>query len=111
MQVLRTVVWIVATAVLVAFISMNWDKAPVNLWPLEDGDYLHFQWPVGMIALVFFLLGFVPMWLLNRTNLWRLNRRIGSLEHCIRITAAADPPDDEKLETDDEPRPEGTHEP
>ena len=34
MQFLRTALWVVLTALLVAFIAINWDKAPVNLWPL-----------------------------------------------------------------------------
>jgi len=111
MQFLRTALWIAATAILVAFIAMNWNKASVNLWPLEAGNYIHFQWPVGVIALIFFMLGFTPMWFLNRTNIWRLNRRIGALENSIRITAAAKPPADEDPETRDETRPEGPHEP
>ena len=110
MQVLRTALWIAVTAILVAFIAMNWARAPVNLWPLEDGNYLHFQWPVGVIALVFFLFGFVPMWAVNRTNTWRLQRRIAALENSLRITAAAEPPVEPLAETGPEPRPDGPHE-
>ena len=90
MQPLRTIVWVVITAILVAFIAMNWDKAPVNIWPLEE-DYLHFEWPVGFIALVFFLLGLVPMWLFHRAARWRLTRRIAALETSLRAAAAAPP--------------------
>ena len=86
----RTVVWIVITAILVSFIAMNWERAPVNFWPLED-SYLRFEWPVGVIALLFFLLGLVPMWLLHRAGRWRLNRRISALENSVRATAAAAP--------------------
>jgi lipopolysaccharide assembly protein A len=106
MQFLRTALWIVATAILVAFIAMNWDKAPVNLWPLEDGDFIHYNWPVGFIALVFFLLGFGPMWFINRTNRWRLTRRITSLENSIRITAAVEAPAEERSDAEAEPKPE-----
>jgi len=87
MQIVRTVVWILITAILVAFMAMNWDRAPVNFWPLED-SYLRFEWPVGIIALFFFLLGLVPMWLLHRAGRWRLNRRISALENSVRATAA-----------------------
>jgi lipopolysaccharide assembly protein A len=111
MQYLRTVSWIVVTALLVAFISINWDKAPVNLWPLEDSNYVHFRWPVGFIALIFFLLGFVPMWFINRTNTWRLNRRITALENSIRITASADQPSTETPPIEDKTKPEGSNEP
>ncbi len=91
MQVMRTVIWIVVTAILVAFMAMNWDKAPVNFWPLEGDEYLHFEWPVGIIALMFFLLGFLPMWLLNRAQGWRLGRRVNSLENSLRAAAAVSP--------------------
>jgi uncharacterized integral membrane protein len=91
MQIIRTVIWIAMTALLVMFIAMNWERAPVNFWPLETG-YLHFEWPVGVIALVFFLLGLLPMWLLHRAGKWRLNRRISMLETNVRTAAAAPPP-------------------
>ena len=87
MQILRTVAWIVVTAILVAFIAMNWTKVPVNFWPLDDGNYVHFEWPVGVVALVFFLLGLVPVWLYLRAKSWRLQRRIASLENSLRASS------------------------
>jgi putative membrane protein len=90
MQILRTILWIVITAILVAFIAMNWGRAPVNIWPLEDG-YLFFEWPVGIIALVFYLLGVVPVWLLYRAGRWRLLRRISNLENSVRAASAVQP--------------------
>ncbi len=90
MRVIRTVVWIVITALLVAFMAMNWGKSPVNIWPVEGG-YLHFNWPIGFIALVFFLLGLVPMWLLHKAATWRLNRRISALETSVRAAAPVPP--------------------
>ena len=90
MQILRTILWIVITAVLVAFVAMNWGRAPVNIWPLDDG-YLFFEWPVGVIAILFFLLGMLPMWLLHRAAQWRLHRRIHSLESALRAASAAPP--------------------
>ncbi len=82
MNIIRTLVWVVTTAILVAFVAMNWDKAPVNVWPIENG-YLHFDWPVGFIALVFFGLGLLPMWLLHRALRWRLGRKINTLENSL----------------------------
>ena len=40
MQIIRTLMWIAITIVLVAFIAMNWERAPVNIWPLQSG-YLY----------------------------------------------------------------------
>jgi uncharacterized integral membrane protein len=90
MQVIRTLVWVMITAILVAFIAMNWESAPVNFWPLE-ASYLHFEWPVGVIALFFFLLGFLPAYLLHRASRWRLGRRIASLENSLHATSGAGP--------------------
>ena len=90
MQIIRTLTWILITIVLVAFVAMNWNKSPVNFWPLESG-YLHLEWPVGVIALVFFLLGLVPMWLLHRAAKWRWQRRIATLENSVRATTISPP--------------------
>ena len=90
MQVIRTIIWIVMTIVLVAFVAMNWERAPVNIWPLEAG-YLHLEWPVGVIALVFYLLGLLPMWLLHRAGRWRWSRRLSALENSVRATSMAPP--------------------
>jgi uncharacterized integral membrane protein len=91
MQIIRTILWVIVTALLVAFIAMNWTKVPVNIWPLEDGNYLHFEWPVGIVALLFFALGALPMWIVHRAGRWRLKRRIHSLEHTVQATAAPAP--------------------
>jgi uncharacterized integral membrane protein len=88
MQIIRTILWVLVTAVLVAFIAMNWSKVPVNIWPMDDGNYLHFEWPVGVIALVFFILGALPMWVVHRAGRWRLKRRIHSLENTVLASSA-----------------------
>lgn len=104
MQIVRTIVWIVITAILVSFIAMNLERAPVNFWPLEGDNYLHFEWPVGVIALFFFLLGLLPTWLLHRAAKWRLGRRIGALENSLRVAATVAPvsAESEEGEGDDE---------
>ncbi|MEW9856273.1 lipopolysaccharide assembly protein LapA domain-containing protein [Novosphingobium sp. M1R2S20] len=92
MQVIRTLLWVTLTAILVAFIAMNWTKVPVNFWPLTGGNYVHFEWPVGVVALVFFLFGAVPMWLVHRAAQWRLKRRIHSLENTMLAVGASPSP-------------------
>lgn len=87
MQIIRTIVWITITAALVAFMAMNWDQAPVNFWPLENG-YLHVMAPVGLIAVFFFALGALPMWLLAKAARWRMTRRMTALENSVRATSA-----------------------
>lgn len=92
MQVVRTIVWVLITALLVAFIAMNWGRAHVNVWPTADG-YLYFEWPVGFIALVFFALGWLPMWAIHRVARWRLTRKLSNREASLaQATAPATPP-------------------
>ena len=105
MQIIRTLVWVVITAALVAFIAMNWTRAPVNIWPLETG-YLAFEWPVGVIALVFFLLGLVPMYLLHRAGQWRANRRISALQNSVQASVPPPPlATSTQLEAQDQEKP------
>jgi lipopolysaccharide assembly protein A len=92
MQIIRTIVWVAITALLIAFIAMNWVKAPVNFWPMDDGNYLHFEWPVGIIALAFFMIGLLPTWLLSKAGKWRLTRRINALENTVKANAPPLPP-------------------
>ena len=91
MQIFRTLTWVLITALLVVFMAMNWHRAPVNFWPLNNA-YLYFNWPIGVIALVFFLIGLVPMWLLHRAARWRWQRRVTALENSVRATAAPTAP-------------------
>jgi hypothetical protein len=56
--------------------------------------YLHFDWPVGFVALVFFLAGFVPPWAAGRLRRWRLKRRIATLESSLVTQAGTYPPTD-----------------
>lgn len=91
MQALRTIFLVAMTIVLVAFIAINWETVPVNIWPLADGNYLHVEWPVGFIVLVAFVLGMVPMWLLSRASRWRLNRRIATLENAVAANTPSPP--------------------
>jgi uncharacterized integral membrane protein len=84
MQIVRTVAWVFITAVLMAFIAINWSRVSVNFWPLDGSNYTHFEAPVGLIAILFFLLGMLPMWLYLRGVRWRLNRRIAMLENSLQ---------------------------
>lgn len=85
MQYVRTLIWIVITIFVVVFVMMNWgDPQEVRIWPSSDGDNFLFEWPVGVIAIVFFLLGMIPTWLYHRGVKWNLTRRISSLENAVR---------------------------
>jgi lipopolysaccharide assembly protein A len=90
-KVIRTISWVVLAAIWLAFLVLNWGQpVQVIIWPLE-ATYLQFVWPVSVIALVFFLIGLVPMWLFYRAARWRWQRRIASLENSLRATALQPP--------------------
>lgn len=88
MKYVRTVAWMILTAFVAIFLAMNWgDPVDVRIWPSTDGNNFLFEWPVGIVALVFFLLGLIPTWLYHRGMRWRLERRISALETAARSNA------------------------
>ena len=89
MRVLKTIPWLILIAVVTAFLMMNLTKADVNFWPFENGQFLHFSWPIGFIAVFFFLLGWLPTWLVHLARKWQLKRRIATLEAIARQPSAA----------------------
>ncbi|MEQ1641718.1 MAG: LapA family protein [Novosphingobium sp.] len=91
MQLIRTLLLLLVTIALVAFIAINWQTVPLNLWPLQDSNYVHLEWPVGFIVLVSMAAGFLPMWLLHKGARWRLNRRIGFLENSMKASSQSEP--------------------
>ena len=90
MQIIRTALWVLIAILVSAFVAINWNPVEVNIWPLDTG-YLHVNWPVGFVALAFFLIGLLPMWLLAKAARWRLNRRIATLENTVKATTPTAP--------------------
>ena len=71
---------------IVIFVILNYGEPQrVKIW-LSD-DPVGFDWPVGIIALFFWLLGVIPTWLYHRSVKWSLSRRIRSLENSIKSSA------------------------
>lgn len=88
MQVIRTILLLLIAIALTAFVAINWDVVPVRFWPAGNGEFLKFDWPVGFVALFFFCLGMVPMWLVHKGAVWALKRRIGNLENSLKANIA-----------------------
>ena len=88
MRIIRTLLLAVFAAIAAVFIVVNWrERVPVRFWPFDDG--MMFEWPVGFIAPVFFLLGFLPMWFFHRGVKWSLSRKVVSLENAARASLIA----------------------
>ncbi len=84
MQFLKTLFWIALTVVLVLFAKANWNAVTLKLWGGLEADV-----KLPVLVLFAFLLGFLPTFILYRTRLWGLRRR---LEPGERHVSAVPPP-------------------
>jgi lipopolysaccharide assembly protein A len=75
MRFLKTLIWVTIIVGLIVFAVNNWTPVSVSLW---GGLILDTKLPALVIAA--FLLGFLPLWFLHRTMLWRMKRRMLTLE-------------------------------
>ena len=75
MRFLKTLIWVTIIIGLIVFATNNWAPVSVSLW---GGLRLDTKLPA--LVVVAFLLGFLPLYLLHRTQMWRLKRRILTLE-------------------------------
>jgi uncharacterized integral membrane protein len=75
MQFLKTLFWVLI-AVLVALLARaNWSPVTVNLWDNIQADI-----KLPVLLLLFFLIGWLPTWLIMRARLWTLKRRLEAFE-------------------------------
>jgi uncharacterized integral membrane protein len=90
MRFLKTLIWVTVMVGLIVFAINNWVPVSVSLW---GGLRLDSKLPALVIAA--FLLGFFPLYFVHRAALWRMRRRILSLEGNQRSytpVATASPP-------------------
>ncbi len=86
MRFLKTLIWVTAIVGLIVFAINNWVPVSVSLW---GGLRLDTKLPALVIAA--FLIGFSPLYFVHRTMLWRMRRRILSLEGNQRSYAPPPP--------------------
>ena len=87
MRFLTTVFWALVAVVAALFCSRNWFDVTLNLW----GD-IHADIKVPVLLVLFFLIGFLPTWLIMRAKLWTARRRVEALERSRAPAVAAEPP-------------------
>ena len=75
MQFLRTTFWVAIAVILAIVASHNWRDVTLDLWGNIEVDV---KMPVLLI--LFFLIGFLPPFLILRARLWQMRRRLDSLE-------------------------------
>jgi len=103
LQIIRTIVIVLIAAAISAFVAMNWTVVSINILPnWQNGTpatpgaaqataYVSLHWPLGMVVVVAFLCGLVPMWVMSKAGRWRLKRRIATLENTVRATTPTPP--------------------
>ncbi|HNW19455.1 MAG TPA: hypothetical protein PKK17_13165 [Sphingorhabdus lacus] len=87
MRFLKTLIWVTVIVGLIVFATNNWVPVSISLW---GGLRLDTKLPALVIAA--FMLGFFPLYFIHRTVLWRMKRRILTLEGNQRTTAFPPPP-------------------
>ncbi|WP_310467987.1 lipopolysaccharide assembly protein LapA domain-containing protein [Sphingomonas sp.] len=75
MQFLRTLFWVVIAVFLAILATRNWHDVTLNLWGDMQADI-----KLPVLLLIIFLLGLLPPFLILRARLWRVRRRLDSLE-------------------------------
>ena len=84
MQFLKTLFWVLLAVLIALFARGNWFDVTLNLWGDIQADIK------APILLGFaFLLGFLPIFLVDRAKLWGLRRRIEALERHQPLAAPA----------------------
>jgi putative membrane protein len=86
MQIVRTIVWVLLLVALLLFSINNWQDVEVKIW-----ENLILQTKLPALVILSFLLGLVPMWLLNKGTRWRFNRRINALENTVKSATTSVP--------------------
>jgi lipopolysaccharide assembly protein A len=75
MRFLKTLIWVTVIVGLIVFATNNWVPVSISLW---GGMRLDTKLPA--LVIVAFLLGFFPLYFIHRALLWRMRRRILTLE-------------------------------
>ena len=86
MHFLKMLFWVLVAVVVTFFVYRNWDPVTLNLW----GD-IQLDIKIPLLLLLFFLLGFLPTWLLMRARLWSYRRRVDALDRSRASAVAAAP--------------------
>lgn len=78
MQAFRTIIWIIIAVLLTIFAVANAQPVAVSIWPGYVAEL-----PLSILIILVFLVGFLPPFLFNMGNRWRLGRKIQVQEQVI----------------------------
>ena len=94
MQFLKTLFWVLIAVLVALFASRNWSEVTVNLWGDIQADI-----KLPVLMLIFFLLGFLPTWLILRARVWSLDRRVDAMERNRIASLSTEPVADPVADT------------
>ncbi len=83
MQFLKTLFWVIFAVIVVVFSLRNWAPVSINLW---SGFMLDVKLPVLLI--IGMLIGFLPTYAVHRTRMWRMKRRLDTVERNAAFAAS-----------------------
>jgi uncharacterized integral membrane protein len=87
MNFLKTIFWVLIAVVVALFARANWNSVTLKLWDDIQADI-----KVPLLLLIFFLIGFLPTWLIMRARIWSLNRRHEAIERQRTTAPSASEP-------------------
>ncbi|MEO7865903.1 MAG: hypothetical protein ABIR63_08595 [Sphingomicrobium sp.] len=75
MQFLKTLFWVLIAVVVALFANRNWVPVTLSLWGDIQADI-----KIPVLLLAMFLIGAIPTWLIMRTRVWTLERRVEAID-------------------------------
>lgn len=90
MNFLRTLFWVVVAVSLAIFANRNWNDVTLTLWGNIQADV-----KLPFLLLFVFLIGFLPPYLLMRSRLWHLRRKLALAERPAVVAPPAPATDTE----------------
>ena len=85
MQFLKTLFWMAFAFSLAVFATRNWRDVTVDLWGPFAADI-----KLPLLMGIMLLLGWLPTWLIGRSRLWQLKRKLLLLERPVPPSAESD---------------------
>ena len=86
MQFLKTLFWMVLAVSVAIFATRNWRDVTVDLWGPFAADI-----KLPLLMGLMLLLGCLPTWLIGRSRLWHVERKLILLERPNPPVVAPDP--------------------
>jgi uncharacterized integral membrane protein len=87
MQFLKTLFWMAFAFSVAIFASRNWRDVTVDLWGPFAADI-----KLPLLMGIMLLLGWLPTWLIGRSRLWQLKRKLLLLERPPAASNVVPPP-------------------